>query len=364
MPRREKQKKSLFESDINIGRVSLNQKALFAKNLALMLKAGLPISEALAISSSSTKGKLRTVILKIKQSVEAGRSLSSSFAEHLNVFSGMFVNVTQAGESSGTLVENLEGISRQLKKERELISKIKGAMIYPILVLIATFILGMILSFIVLPQITPLFEGLRVDLPLSTRMLISFSHFVQDYGIYLFIGIVTFVIFFIWLIRQRFVHPYTHWLLLHVPVIKGIIINSNLARFSGTLGTLLKSGVPIDEALDITTNTLGNYYYRKALEQVARSSSKGTKLSSNLEQFSSLFPILLTKMVRVGEESGNFEETLFYLADYYEAEVDSATKILATTIEPVMLLVIGSVVAFLALSIITPIYDITSNIRR
>ena len=364
MPRRGKQKKSLLEADINIGRVSLNQKALFAKNLALMLKAGLPISEALAISSSSAKGKFKTVLLKVKSSVEAGRSLSSSFAEHPNIFSGMFMNVTQAGESSGTLVENLEGISRQLKKERELISKIKGAMIYPILVLGATFLLGMVLSFVVLPQITPLFEGLRVDLPLTTRLLIAFSHFVQDYGIYLFVGIVAFVVFFVWLLRQRFTYPYTHWLLLHVPVVRSIITNSNLARFSGTLGTLLKSGVPIDEALDITTNTLGNYYYRKALEQVARASSKGTKLSSNLEQFSSLFPILLTKMVKVGEESGNFEETLFYLADYYEAEVDNATKILSTTIEPIMLLIIGTVVAFLALSIITPIYDITGNIRR
>lgn len=364
MPRREKPKKSILELDINIGGVSLTQKALFAKNLSLMLKAGLPIAEALNIATSSAKGKMRGVLEKVRSSVEAGRPLSASFADHSGTFSGLFINVTRAGEASGTLVENLEGIAEQLKKEKEIISKIKGAMMYPIVVLAATFGLGLVLAFVVLPQITPLFEGLQIDLPITTRALIAFSHFIQNSGFYLFIGIIAFSGFIVWLLRQKFTKPYTNWLLLKVPIIKNITRNSNLARFSRTLGTLLKSGVPIDEAMEITANTVGNYYYQRALGQVARASSKGTKLSDNLSQFSSFFPTLLTKMIKVGEESGNFEETLFYLAEYYEAEVDNSTKALSTTIEPILLLFIGLVVGFLALSIITPIYDITGNIRR
>jgi type IV pilus assembly protein PilC len=361
---KKKSKKSLFELDINIGGVSLVQKALFAKNLSLMLKAGLPISEALAISRDSAKGKLKSVLDKVLDSVRSGRSFSDSLAEHKETFSSLFINAAKSGESSGTLVENLEGLALQLKKEKELISKIKGAMMYPVIVLTATFGLGMVLSFVVLPQITPLFEGLKVELPLTTRALISFSHFVQDYGVFLFFGVVGFVLLLLYLVRQKFSQPVTHWLLLRVPILKNLTRGANLTRFSRTLGTLLKSGVPIDEALEITKETVGNYYYRQALDKVSRGVSRGGKLSVSLGQAKNYFPTLLVKMLKVGEESGKFEESLFYLADYYEEEVDNATKTLSTTIEPILLLTIGLVVGFLALSIITPIYDITGNIQR
>jgi len=316
MPKR--YKKSVWEFDVSIGGVSLTQKALFAKHLALMLKAGLPISEALLIARDSAKGKLRDVLLQVSESVESGRSLSTSFKDHPKVFSGLFINVTQAGESSGTLVENLDSIAEQLKKEHELILKIKAAMTYPILVLIASFILGMALSFLVLPQITPLFEGLKSDLPITTRALIAFSNFVKDNSAPLFFSIVSAVIFFVWVIRQNFSKPAIHWILLHTPIVGGIVRATNLNRFSRTLGMLLKSGINIDEAMNITTNTMSNHYYERALRQIGANVIRGTKLYKNLEQFKGLFPTLFSTMVRVGEESGNFEETLFYLSDFYD----------------------------------------------
>jgi len=350
--------------DLDIGRVSLDQKAIFSKNLSLMLKSGLTINESLRIAQDSTPGKLKRIISKILKSIESGRSLSESFSQYPRVFPSIFISATNAGEESGTLIENLENISRQLEKEKELSSKIKGAMLYPLVILVASFVLGMAMVFLVLPKITPLFEGLKIDLPLTTRALISFSNSVQSHGIFLFSGIIVFVFLVIYFLRMKFSKPFVHWFILRIPIIKKIAKSSNLARFSRTLAMLLKSGVSIDKALSIMKKTTNNYYYKKSLNKISQDIKKGTRLSDNLELFQNLFPIMLVKMIKVGEESGRFEETLFYLADYYELEVDAATKSLSTAIEPFLLVVIGLVVGFLALSIITPIYDITSGIRR
>ncbi len=357
-------KKRLLNFSIFAGRVPLGQRALFAKHLAVMLRAGIPLVETLEISRTSAQGNLKKIIGGILSSVKAGHPLSSSFADYPNVFSNLFVNVTRAGERSGTLVENLENIAGELKKEKELVSKIKGALLYPVVVLSAAFVLGIVLAFVVLPKITPLFEGLKMELPFTTRVLIGLSHLLQNYGVYIFPGIIISVFFVLWLARRKFARPVTHWLLLRVPVVSRITKNANFSRFTRTLGMLLKSGVSIDEALDITRMTMGNYYFREALDRVGKRVATGVRLAEALNESGGLFPLLLTKMVGVGEESGRFEETLFYLGDFYEGEVDTATKALSTAIEPVLLILIGAAVGFLALSIITPIYNITGGIRR
>jgi len=359
-----KQKRNLLSLNISIGRVSLTQRAIFAKHLSVMLKAGLTITEALDVSIQSSQGRMKRVLLKVLKAVQSGHTLSSAFNAYPKVFSGFFVSATQVGESSGTLHENLENLAKQLEKEKELSSKIKGAMLYPIVVLTAAFILGMTMSFLVLPKIIPLFEGLRMELPFTTRALIWFSHFIQNQGHVLFVSIVVFIIFMSWLLRKKFVRPVIHWFFLKTPIISKIVRNVNLARFCRTFGMLLKNGLNIDEALEITEETLGNYYYQRSLKKVSQSIDTGAKLSDNLKQFHKLYPVMVVNMVKVGEESGNLEETLFYLANFYEVEVDTSTKSLSTIIEPLLLIFIGLVVGFLALSIITPIYNITGNIKR
>ncbi|MDD4333097.1 MAG: type II secretion system F family protein [Patescibacteria group bacterium] len=361
-----KDKKNFFQRDfdLSISPITLVQKALFAKHLSVMLRAGLPLNEALAIIAETNRGRFRKILRKILSSVQAGNTLSSSFARFPKIFPAIFVSTTQAGESSGTLEENLDNLAVQLEKEKELSSKIKGAMLYPLFVLMAAFVMGMAMAFWVLPKITPLFEGLKVNLPFSTRMLIAFSHIVQSQGYYLLFGIIIVVSLFVWLCRQKFSRPVTHLFLLKFPIIKRISRNANLARFNRILGTLLKSGLNIDEALSITADTMGNYYYMKSLKKVSMRIGKGNKLSENLKEYGKFFPPMVVSMVRVGEESGKLEETLLYLADFYEMEVDNATKSLATAIEPLLLMFIGAVVLFLALSIITPIYSITSGINR
>ncbi|MFH1790268.1 MAG: type II secretion system F family protein [bacterium] len=350
--------------DISIGSVTLTQKALFAKHMSVMLKAGLTITDALFIAVQSSQGKLRKILIAVIKSVQSGNNFSDSLSRFPKAFGAAFVSATEAGESSGKLDENLDILAKQLEKEKELSSKVKGAMLYPIVVLTAAFVLGMAMSFLVLPKIIPLFEGMKMDLPFTTRGLIWFSHFVNDHGTGLLIGIFIFVFSLFWIVRQKFAKPVTNWLILNLPVIKKISHNSNIARFCRTLGMLLQSGINIDEALEITQRTMANYYYRSSMAKVVKGVGTGSKLSQNLSRFKHLYPIMVINMVKVGEESGNLEETLLYLADFHEVEVDTATKSLATIIEPVLLLFIGLIVGFLALSIITPIYNITGNISK
>jgi len=358
-----KQKNKLFSMEISFGGISLDQKALLAKNLAVMQRAGLTIVESLGIVAESSRGKLKRIITAIQKSVESGSSLADAFGAYPKIFSGIFVSSLYAGEASGTLDKNLDNLSLQLQKEKELSTKIKGAMLYPMVVLSAAFLLGMAMSFLVLPKIIPLFKGLKTELPWTTKVLISFSSFVESYGFYLFFGIILFLITFIWLVRQSFSNPVTHWFYLRIPIVNTIVKNTNLARFSRILGTLLQSGLNVDEALQVTRNSLGNYYYKKAMESVQKSVEKGGTISDNLESYPKLFPQMIIRMVGVGEKSGKTTETLEYLSQFYELEVDNATKSLSTALEPLLLIVIGAVVAFLALSIITPIYDITGNLR-
>ncbi len=359
-----KQKRSIFALEIDLGRVNATQRTLFAKNMSMMIRSGLPIGEALGISADSAQGSFKKVLLGVRDSVLAGGPLSDGLAQYPKAFSPLFINSVRAGEKSGTLEENLSYVSEQLRKEKELSEKIWGAMLYPIVVLIAALGLSIAIVFFVLPKITPLFEGLGVALPVTTRILIWISGFVQAHGASALVGLGAFIVLVSWLVRQKFSRPTTNFVILHLPVIKSLVRNSNTARFCRTLGTLIKSGLSIDEAVRISAETSSNYYYEQALRDVSRRLMSGTKLSSTLMLYENLFPKIVTRMIRVGEESGRLEETLLYLAAFFEEEVDADTKNLSVAIEPILLISIGLIVGFLALSIITPIYSITGNIGR
>jgi len=188
--------KKNFNIEISFGGTGLVPKALFAKHLAIMLKSGLPITDALQVAASSSKGRFKKILFNVLSSVSAGHTLSASLAMYPKVFSESFISATQAGESAGTLEENLAHQAIQLEKEKELVNKIRGAMFYPLVVLAAAFVLGLGMAFLVLPKITPLFEGLKMNLPATTRALIWFSHFVQKHGAILFLGIIVAVVFF------------------------------------------------------------------------------------------------------------------------------------------------------------------------
>lgn len=358
-----KEKKSFLHADLSIGGIDIEKKAMLAKHLAILLKSGLTIYESLEIIENQEKGKMKSVIRMIKNSVEAGNSLSASFGRFSDIFSGLFVNAVLAGEKSGNLETNFENVAEKLKKDKELYAKIKGAMIYPVVLLCGALTLGLVVSFTVLPKIIPLFAGLGEDLPLPTRFLIAFSNILQEHKILIISCIVGFVVAFVWLIRQKFAQPTIDYILLHTPVIKTISKKTNLANFCRTLGTLLKSGINIDESLAITKDALDNYYYKKIINNALSLVLKGGKLSESLKHEPDLIPLMTVSLINVGEKSGNLEATLIYLAEVYEDEVNLSTDSLSSIIEPLLLVSIGLLVGGLAISIIAPIYKITAAVQ-
>src|SRR3989339_36706 len=344
--------------------MNLKDKAIFFRNLAIMLKSGLTITEALDILTDEASGRLKKTLNTILASVASGNSLASSYERFPRLFSPFLTNVVRAGESSGNLENNLENIAERLTREQELSAKIRGAMLYPVIVLTLSFVLGLGLAFFILPKITPIFKGLKVDLPASTRFLIWFSGLVEKHGFVLLAARAAVIVFSVWLCSRKFFKPILHFFFLHIPVVDRISRHKNMSQFSHTLGTLLKSGLPVTEALAITGDTMENYYYKKSVAGIRREISRGTSISESLAKFPEYYPKMAISMIRVGEKSGRLEDELFNLAKIYGEEVENAGKNLANAVEPVLLIIIGAVVGGLALSIITPIYKITGNVYR
>lgn len=312
----------------------------------------------------SAQGRFRRVLNDVLKGVEGGRPLSESFAEHRKIFSELFIATVRAGESSGTLDRSLEDLAVQLTKSYELQRKIRGAMIYPVIVLTAALGIGIGLSYFVLPKVISLFTSITVELPLSTRVLIGFSKFMVAHGPAFFAGLIGGIIGLYYFLKWKPIRPFTHGVILRLPVFGKLSRNFNLAMFARTMGTLLKSGIAIGEAFEITSQNIGNVRYRMALVRVKEGTETGIPASTVLEEYPKLFPSITTRMISVGERTGNLEETFGYLAEFYEDEVDNMSKNLSTILEPVLLIFIGLTVAFIAISIIAPIYNFIGSIER
>ena len=363
---REKKKINFHLSKVleGFGFVSNLEKVVFTKHLSLMLKAGLTLNETLGVLRDQTNSsKMKKIVGNLLTVVEKGEPLASGLARYPKIFSNFYVHAVRAGEESGDLEENLIHLAEQLLKDFDLQRRVKSAMMYPMVVLGATAILGIALSIVVFPKLARLFKTFKIELPLLTRMLLATTDFLQHYAVYLAILVVALFFLLRWILRRKTIRPYFHKFILKIPIFGKIVKNLNLARFARMLGSLLRSGLPIGKALEITAQTLGNYSYKLNLAKVANEVNQGEKMQKILAVFPELFPPMVCQMVSVGEKSGKLEEVLFYLAEFYEAEVDATTKNLSTILEPVLLVVIGIVVAGVALAIVTPLYQLTSGMK-
>jgi len=355
---------NIFKNMKFISRISHLDKLLFTKHLAVMIKAGLPLREGVATIQEQTRSRrFKKILDDVIKRLDNGEPLGESLARYPKAFSELFINMIKMGEQSGNLEKNLEYLALQLEKSFALKRKVIAAMIYPAIILVSTFGLGGALSVFILPKLIPLFKSLKVELPLSTRILLWITELVQNYGLFVLLGLIIFVVAIILISRLRLVKLVNHKILLKLPIVGTISQNLNLALFSRTLGTLIKSGVSIVEALDITANTLNNLIYQGQIKEVSLRIQKGKQMSVYLKTKGKLFPATFSRMIGVGEKTGNLEESLVYLADFYEKEVDNTTQKLSTVLEPILLLVIGLIVAFIAISIITPIYQMTRGLR-
>lgn len=341
------------------------EKILFTKHLSVMIKSGISITETLDILKNQTKsGYFKKVLSEVLSDIENGRSLYEALSKHAQIFDSLYLNMVRVGEESGTLEAALIDMSSHLGKQHELRQKVQAAMLYPIIVLIGTVVLGGGISIFILPQLTNFFKGLNVELPLQTKILLAVVNFIMSYGIVVFpVLIITLTLIF-FILRLKPIISHWHGFLLHIPIFGSFSRNASLAYFCHNLGVMLKNGIPITEAIVISADSLGNYAYRESLREMEKEVIKGKSLSSSLEKHQNLYPQMLVKMIEVGETSGNLEENLLYLGDFFEKETDNMSKNLPTILEPVLLIIIAFFVGFVALSIISPIYELTGSIQR
>ncbi|MEK9180392.1 MAG: type II secretion system F family protein [Patescibacteria group bacterium] len=343
-------------------RISIQDKINFSRHLSIVIRAGLPLLEGLKIIRRQTVSKpLLRAIDQVLIDISNGQFLATSLARYPEIFDDFFVNIVRVGEASGTLAANLAYVSEELRKQKELRSQVRSAMIYPIIIMIATIALISFLIFFAFPKILPLFASLKIPLPLPTKILIAVSSFVIANGIWILAGFVVFFICLRLLLLVPTVRYLTDKMLLYVPVLSGMTIAVNMANFSRVLSVLLKGGIKIVEATTITAQTFDNLVYRRELLEAAEDVKKGEQLAQYLWSKKRTFPTLLVGLIEIGENTGNLIENLSYLADYYREEVEMSLRNLTTVIEPILLLTMGMLVGFVAISVITPIYKITEG---
>lgn len=349
-----------------ISGISYQEKLLFTKHLDTMIKAGIPIDEALVTLVDQAKSKaFKKVIEKVLKDVENGQSLSKSLGKHPNAFNEFYISLIEVGEESGTLESNLDFLAKQMTKDYSLRKKIKGALFYPALVITATIVLGTFISFFILPKLVDFFDSFDVELPPTTKVLMYIAYVMKNYGLIIMSSLAGLIVLMIVLVRLRPVKYLWHKMMIKLPLFGKLIAYGQISRFSRNLGTLIQSGVPVTRSMEITANTLSNLKFKNDLFEVTKSLTKGKNIGKTLEnkKFSE-YPPIVSKMISIGEKTGKLDETLLYLGDFYEDEIDDMSKNLTTIIEPVLLIVIAAAVGFVALAIISPIYELTGSIRN
>lgn len=345
------------------GGVPVVEKLFFTQNLRVMMHAGLSLSRALNTVASQIKHRyFRKVIQDIRQNIESGVALSAALSKHPKVFPELFVSMIAAGETSGQLDEALSRLSAQMKKSYGLRSKVRNALIYPIVVVIGMVGVSVLMLVMVIPKIAEIFAASNAPLPLPTRILIGLSSIFTKYGLFTSGVVLVIIGFFITLNRTSSGRRAFHAAYLRLPILGSIIRKVNLASFARSFSSLLATDIPIVETFKIIARTMGNSLYREALVTCANQLKTGSTVVKTLERYPRLFPPMVTQMIAVGEESGSLEGVSAEVASFLEDDVDQTMANLSTILEPLIILVLGAGVAAIAVAVILPIYSLTSQI--
>lgn len=360
-----KEKKVKKSIEINIfRRVPIIEKIVFTRNLQVMISAGLSLPRTMTILSEQTKNPtFKKALVDIGDRIKKGESFSNSLSNHPKIFSELFQNMIKVAEESGTMEDVLEILAIQMEKNNELRSKIKGAMLYPVIILTAMTGIGTLMLIVVIPKLKETFDDLGVELPLSTRIIVGFGNFLATKW-YLALAIfIVLAIIITTFLKSKKGKRFLNFVFLKIPIIGGITQKANAAYTARTLGSLLSSGVPIVRSLEIVSRTLSNVYYKEAMFSSIDRVKKGDKLSSVLKEYDKLYPLMMIQMIEVGEETGKTSEILDKIATFFENSVSESTKNMSSIIEPVLMLIIGGFVGFFAISMIQPMYSITNTIQ-
>ncbi len=344
--------------------VPLKEKMMFARNLGIMIASGLAVPKAINNLSKQTKNKrFQKILDDIFEEVQTGKSLSDGLAKYPAVFGELFINMVRVGEIAGNLEEVLDIVATQLEKEHDIVSKVKGAMTYPCVILVAMILIAIIMLTYVLPRLMSVFKDMQVELPPMTKFIIAVSGLFSQHSIIVLISLVIIVIigrvFMTTNVGKKIISKFN----VSIPIISNIIIKMNCARFARIYSSLLKSGINAVDALKIISNTLTNQCYKDALKKSTEEIQKGVPLSSIIAENPKIFPVLVSQILEVGEETGRTEMVLLKLAEFYEDEVSTITKNMSSIIEPILMLVIGGAVGFFAVAMLQPMYSMMDNIK-
>ncbi|MEK7464954.1 MAG: type II secretion system F family protein [Patescibacteria group bacterium] len=344
-------------------RVSLVERMVFARNLAVMIGAGLPLARALeALAAQAAKAKWGAILLSIRDGILKGQSFAESLKPHENIFGALFINMVESGEISGNLERVLKILAVQMKRDHDLRAKVRGALMYPAVVVGALVVIGVLMMVYVVPVLTQTFQELGVELPVTTRFIISSSAILLAFYWYFLAAAVIGILALIRVAKLPRVKRAFDILILRTPVFGALILKLNAARFSRTLSSLIASGIPITRALEVTASVVGNSQFTSTLHTAALAIQKGKPLSEILRGRPDIFSPMTVEMIHVGEETGTITKMLLRLALFYEEEVSNTTKNLASIIEPLLMIIVGAVVGFFAISMIQPIYGSLGNL--
>lgn len=347
----------------DLRRVSLREKIVFAQNLGAMITAGLPLSRALAVFERQVSNpRFKEIIQATQRSVDRGESLSEALGKYPKIFTRVFVSMVKAGEESGKLPDALHTVSTQLEKTYSLRKKIRGALMYPSIIIITMIGIGIFMAIYVVPTLTSSFSSLNASLPASTQLVLVISNFLVAHTILFFVSLILLIVGGMYCIRSASGKRLIDRLVLRMPLFSKLAKESNAATLCRTLASLISSGVDMVEALGITAQVMNNSLYRDSLLHAQLAVQKGLPLSGIFREDAALYPPLVSAMGEVGEETGRLAEMLTSTAVFYEEEVDTAARNLGTIIEPILMVVIGIVVGFFALAMIQPLYSITEHI--
>lgn len=346
------------------GGINASDKMFLTRHLSAILKSGISLSEALEILSEDTiKPFLKKILSDAKINLERGQPLSATMESYNKYFSPVFIGLIKAGEMAGTLEETLEGLGEQLHRDYEMKKKVQSALIYPAILLSASLLIVILLLTFIMPRLTKALLQAKVSLPWITRFLIGLSQIFSSNPVITVLIFILLLIFVFLFAKSEFGKKNIIRVLEKAPISGNLIKKLALVRFSRTFRNLLRSGISAFESLDITAKTIGIQSYEKALSDIREGIKKGANISDSFKDRKEFFPQLVISIIAVGEKTGTLERSLETIADYYDEEADRILKNIVSLIEPALLVVMGIVIAGIALSILLPIYQLVSSFK-
>lgn len=343
--------------------IKTQEKINFARNLGSMISAGLDMTRALSVMERQTKNKeLKSILVSLQKNIGEGKTLSQSMSLYPKMFSPLFISMVAAGEQSGSLAESLRIVGVQMDKSYALQRRVRGAMMYPLVILFVMVIVTVLMLTYIVPTLMKTFTELKIELPASTKFVLFISNLLRDQGLLVFAVLCVVIGGMVMWSKRKSGKVVIHYAILKLPIIGNIIKEVNSARTARTLSSLLGSGVDVVESLRITTEVIQNIYYKAILTKAGEAIQKGDPISKVFTENEKFYPLFLGEMMNVGEETGKIGEMLLGVATFYEDDVDQKTKDMSTVIEPFLMVIIGGAVGFFAVAMISPMYSLVNVI--